>query len=88
MNSIVSSRISSKGQVVIPKEVRDEQHWSEGTEVIFITTPQGLLIKPKSPFPKTNIEDYLARQKPYVGQPIPESEWDDRMIEAMRKEWK
>lgn len=31
-------RLSSKGQIVIPKEVRDSLHWDVGVELILVTT--------------------------------------------------
>lgn len=87
MAVILSSRVSSKGQVVIPKDLRDAKHWTEGTELIFVSTPQGVLMKPKSPFPETNIETYLANKKPYGVKWIPEEEWGDRIAESLRDEW-
>jgi AbrB family looped-hinge helix DNA binding protein len=87
MDSIASSRISSKGQVVIPKEVREAKHWQEGQEILFINTPQGVLLRPKSPFPPRTLEEVKARRKPYNGPWIPEEQWEELLTQAMREEW-
>ena len=39
--------ISSKFQISIPKEVRDQPALRPGEKVAFIATPEGLLIVPK-----------------------------------------
>lgn len=44
-------------------------------------------MKPKSPFPKTSVDEVMARKKSYNVAWIPEEEWDERMADAMREEW-
>lgn len=39
------TRLSSKGQVVIPKELRDELNWRPGDELIVVTTESGILLR-------------------------------------------
>ncbi|MGD0958657.1 MAG: AbrB/MazE/SpoVT family DNA-binding domain-containing protein [Methylomonas sp.] len=43
--SIVTTTLSSKGQVVIPKEIRDQLHWEVGRELTIETTEFGVLLK-------------------------------------------
>lgn len=38
--------LSSKFQISIPKEVRDEQHWEAGQEFVFIPKGKGVLLMP------------------------------------------
>lgn len=40
-------RVSSKGQVVIPKEVRDSMHWEAGTELVLVSTEKGVTLQTK-----------------------------------------
>jgi AbrB family looped-hinge helix DNA binding protein len=35
--------LSAKGQIVIPKAIREANHWSIGTRFLFQTTPKGSL---------------------------------------------
>ncbi|HRO61107.1 MAG TPA: AbrB/MazE/SpoVT family DNA-binding domain-containing protein [Burkholderiaceae bacterium] len=39
------TRLSSKGQVVIPKEFRDAMDWRPGDELIVTTTESGILLR-------------------------------------------
>ena len=45
-----TTRLSSKGQVVIPKSFRDANKWDAGTEFAVIDTAEGLLLKPRASF--------------------------------------
>ena len=38
--------ISSRGQVVLPKAVRDKRRWKAGTKLIIEDRPDGVLLKP------------------------------------------
>lgn len=40
-------RLSSKGQIVIPKEIRDILHWDVGVELTLVTTEQGVMLQTK-----------------------------------------
>lgn len=37
--------LSSKGQVVIPKEIRDELHWDAGTRIALVSSASGVTLK-------------------------------------------
>ena len=37
--------LSSKGQVVIPKEIRDELNWAAGTQISLISNASGVTLK-------------------------------------------
>ena len=45
-----STKLSSKGQVIIPKYIRSSYHWEAGQELIVIDTGDGILLKPKAAF--------------------------------------
>ena len=52
-----TTRLSTKGQVIIPKEIRQATNWRPGQELEVRVTKEGVLLKPRSPFPETNLED-------------------------------
>lgn len=54
---MASTRLSSKGQVIIPKHLRASHHWEAGQELIVIDTGDGILLKAKAPFPETTLSD-------------------------------
>ena len=41
-------KISKKGQITIPKELRDKYHFNEDLELLLISTSEGILLKSKS----------------------------------------
>ncbi len=55
------TRLSSKGQVVIPKQIRAAHHWKVGVEFLVTEVEEGILLKPVPPaFPHTDIEDAMG----------------------------
>jgi AbrB family looped-hinge helix DNA binding protein len=43
------TKVSAKGQVVIPKDVRDRLHWAPGTELEVVDGPAGVMLRAKPP---------------------------------------
>ncbi len=67
------TRVSSKGQVIIPKEVRDRKRWRPGTELDVVETEDGVLLRPRNPFPPSTLEE-IGRIFTYTGPAIPADE--------------
>ena len=51
------TRLSSKGQVIIPKSSRVSHHWEAGQELVVIDTEDGVLLKPMRPAPPATLEE-------------------------------
>lgn len=60
------TRLSSKGQVIIPKSSRDSHHWEAGQRLVVIDTEEGVLLKPAPPAPPATLEE-LAGCLSYAG---------------------
>jgi AbrB family looped-hinge helix DNA binding protein len=62
-------KLSSKGQFILPKAIRDRHHWETGTEFIIIDRGEDLVIKPSRVFPPTELE---SPETPsiYQGKPL------------------
>lgn len=75
-----TTKLSSKGQVIIPKEIRAHHHWEPGQELQAINTDDGVLLTPASPFPETSLRE-VASCLPYAGRP----KTLDEMEEAVKK---
>ena len=67
--TIVTIKLSSKGQVVIPKEIRDELHWTEGTQLTLIATSSGVTIKATPQKASRRLEDLIGMLK-HDGPPL------------------
>ncbi len=69
------TKLSAKGQVVIPKDVRDRLRWAEGMKLAVVESsgsvtliPLKSRLRPRMLFPKTTIEDVMAGPK-WLGSP-------------------
>jgi AbrB family looped-hinge helix DNA binding protein len=75
-------KLSSKGQFILPKAIRDRHHWKAGAEFVIIDRGTELIIKPTKLFPPTELE---APDTPsvYRGKPLSLEEMERAvMIEA------
>jgi len=52
-----TTKLSSKGQVIIPKQFRQTHHWATGLELQVIELEDGIFLKPKAPFATTTIDE-------------------------------
>ncbi len=52
-----NTRLSSKGQVIIPASVRNKHDWKAGTEFEIEETGDGILLRPVRRFTATTLED-------------------------------
>jgi len=65
-----TTKVSTRGQVVIPKELRKSYHWDVGQELDVIDTGNGLLLKARPSRKATSWNDvvgclgHLAKGKP------------------------
>ena len=62
-------RLSSKGQFILPKAIRDRHHWDTGQEFVVIDRGTELVIKPSRVFPATELEPVDAPSV-YRGKPL------------------
>ena len=72
---MISTHLSSQGQVIIPKPICQRQHWEPEQELIIVEVKNGILLKPKSPFKPTRLEE-VAKCLPYKGKAKTLSEMD------------
>ncbi|GHT89896.1 hypothetical protein AGMMS49545_01550 [Betaproteobacteria bacterium] len=56
--------VSTKGQVVLPKRIRDAHHWETGQELAVIDLPDCVILK-KIPSAKTAWSDVVGRLAKY-----------------------
>lgn len=48
--------LSTKGQLILPKAIRDQRHWEAGARLTVEDTPDGVLLKPEPVFAPTTID--------------------------------
>lgn len=67
--SIATITLSSKGQLVIPKEVREELNWEAGTELALISSASGVTLKALPKKTGRNLADLIGMLK-HDGAPL------------------
>lgn len=56
----LTTTVSTKGQVVLPKVIRRALRWRTGTRLIVENTTKGVLLRPDSAFAPTRPEDVFG----------------------------
>lgn len=74
--------VTSKGQITIPKEVRDELGIETGTKVWFVRTPMGFVLKPRT---RSLME--LRGALKYDGPPLSDEEIERRVGRALAEKF-
>jgi len=52
-----TTRLSTKGQIVLPKNLRTSRAWTPGTEFTIEETGDGILLRPTGRFPETRLDE-------------------------------
>jgi AbrB family looped-hinge helix DNA binding protein len=81
--------LSSKGQVIIPKALREARQWQAGTRLQVLDTGEGLLLRPVAPSQKVPLAAGLAAIREriaYTGPPVSLEQMDAAVLqEASRR---
>jgi AbrB family looped-hinge helix DNA binding protein len=56
----LTTTISTKGQVILPKAIRDQRQWPAGTRLVVEDTPAGVLLSAQPAFAPTRPRDVFA----------------------------
>ncbi len=52
-----TTRLSTKGQIILPKSIRTSRCWGPGTEFTVEETGDGILLRPAARFPAAGLDD-------------------------------
>ena len=75
-----TTRMSTKGQVILPAALRQRRGWGAGTVLQVEETAEGVLLRPAPIFPPTRPEDVFGML--YTGRPAVTLEEMDAAIDA------
>jgi AbrB family looped-hinge helix DNA binding protein len=76
--------LSTKGQVILPKAIREHRHWMAGTRLVVEDTADGVLLKEAPAFAPSRMEDVFA-SLPYAGAPKTLEEMDAAIAAEVRR---
>ena len=58
--SRLKTTVSTKGQVILPKAIREQRRWTAGTQLVVENRPDGVLLTAAPMFAPTRIEDVFG----------------------------
>lgn len=82
-----TTKLSTKGQVIIPRAFRVAKQWEAGQELTVIEVGDGILLRPKAPFEPSTLDEVagcLTRAAP----PKTGDEIDAALRQAARSMWR
>ncbi|MGH7017986.1 MAG: AbrB/MazE/SpoVT family DNA-binding domain-containing protein [Caulobacteraceae bacterium] len=81
----MTTTLSTKGQVIVPKALRARRKWRAGTKLVAEETADGVLLRPASDFEPTRSEEIFGCLK-RPGPPLSIEEMDAAVqAEAVRR---
>ena len=85
---VTTTTLSTKGQVILPKAIRDARKWPPGTRLTVEETPEGVMLRavPQRSLPPTTIDEVLAMVK-YNGPPMTVEDMEEAIGEAVAEDW-
>lgn len=78
---MLTTSLSTKGQVVIPKDVREQHAWEPGTVFELVDQDGGVFLRPVKSLPETSLDELIGCTD-YKGPPVS----DEEMDAAIRRE--
>ena len=81
----ITTTLSSKGQMVLPKALRDLKQWKPGAQLLLEDVPGGVMVKLVETKKKYTVDDLVGILK-YDGPPLSQEEIDSRIDESLAEE--
>ena len=81
----MTTRLSSKGQIIIPKAIRAARSWRPGQQFEVVETGEGVLLRPCQGFPRTELDE-VAGCLAYDGPPVSVEEMNGAVALKRRME--
>ena len=79
-----TTKLSSKGQVVLPSAVRAARKWKPGMELAVENRPEGVLLRPLKPFAETRLSEVVGATG-YKGRRKTLRDMDNAVLQEARK---
>ena len=76
--------VSTKGQIILPKAIRDQLHWDAGTRLLVESTEAGVLLTRAPLFPRTNHEQVMGMLN-YQGPPRSLEDMEEAITSEVRR---
>ncbi len=80
-----TTTLSTKGQIILPKSIRDAHAWKPGTEFTVEETIEGILLRPARPFPETTLDEVAGCLKTKRRRPVSLKEMDEGIAREIKR---
>ena len=80
------TRMSDKGQVILPKALRERRGWASGTEFLIEERPEGVYLRPVSVQAPATMDATFGRLRP-AKKAITIDDMHEAMLEEARLRW-
>ena len=81
-----ATTLSTKGQLILPRAIRERRKWGAGTRLSIEDTPDGVLIKPLPLFKPTTMDEIVGCLK-YDGPAKTIEEMNEGVLEEARRQF-
>lgn len=82
----LTTTVSTKGQVILPKAIRDQRRWPTGTRLVVQDTPAGVLLTSELLFKPTTLDEVIGCLQ-WNGPLMTIEEMDKAVAESFRREY-
>jgi AbrB family looped-hinge helix DNA binding protein len=79
-----TTTVSTKGQVILPKGIREHRRWKAGTKLVIEDTEEGVLLKPAPLFAPTEISAVFG-SLPFAGKALTAEEMTEAVAAEARR---
>jgi AbrB family looped-hinge helix DNA binding protein len=81
----LTTRVSTKGQVILPKAVRDRLNWTPGTSLVVESTETGVLLRAAPRFKPTTLDEVFGMSRRPGQRALTIEEMDAAVLEEARR---
>ena len=81
----LTTTVSTKGQVILPKVVRQRRSWGFGTRLVVEETPEGVLLRAAPAFPATTMDGVFGMLRTSAPAKTPDEMDAALLAEAARR---
>ncbi len=81
------TKLSTKGQIIIPKSIRIAHRWKAGQELAVFDSEDGVFLKAKKPFKETTVNE-VAGSLAYKAKPKSLKDMEAGIRKATRDSWR
>jgi len=84
---MLTTKLSSKGQIIIPQLLRNSHQWKAGMHFTVVDTAEGILLKPQKILTETRLDEVAGCLR-YQGKAKTLKEMDDAIKKGIKETFK